>query len=146
MYMMNPYMWLARTPGVTLRTQTLPDPEMGRWIPATDTILLDDRLTQTERRCTLVHELVHRMRGDLPGLPDWMLEHQERECEKRAAKLLIPLGNLFDALLWCVDEHEDEVADHLWVDVATLRDRLRHLTDQERHDLIVRLKESRGYE
>lgn len=141
----DPYKWLARAPHVKLNITRLPDDLMGRWIPDASTIELDDRLTQTERRCTLVHELVHRLHKDLPTLPPELLEIQERQCEKRAAKLLIPLNQLLDALLWSHDEHEAEIADQLWVDIPTLRDRLRYLTDKERHYLISRLNSVREY-
>jgi hypothetical protein len=139
----DPYKWLARTP-LHLHFDTLPEHEMGRWIPGANAIVLDRGLSQAERRCTLVHELVHRMHGDDPDLPPDLLAAQERECEKRTAKLLIPLAKLLDALLWCHEEHEEELAEILWVDVPTLRDRIRHLTEKERGFMLRRLAQSRN--
>lgn len=136
----DPYAWLARSPNVKLRIQRLPDGEMGRWIPGASTIVIDDRLTQAERRCTVMHELVHRLHEDLPDLPEHLLKQQERACEMRTAQFLIDLDDLLDALLWCYSEHEDELADHLWVDVSTLQDRIRYLTTAEKTYLLGKVR------
>lgn len=140
---LNPYDWLARSPMVQLHITRLPDDEMGCWDPDQDVIFLDDRLTQVERRCTLVHEMVHRLHGDEPDLPPALHRLQEEACKAQAARMLITLQDLTDALLWCVSEHEEEVAEQLWVDVDTLRDRLKHLTTAERAYLLDRIREAR---
>lgn len=136
----DPEAWLARAPHLTIATAPLPDGEMGRWIPSTQTILLSPDLTATERRCTLVHELVHRLHKDDPNAGPFLRERQERECRKRSAKLLIRLNDLLQALVWTCTEHEEELACHLDVDVSTLRDRLEFLTDEDRYYLIRRLR------
>ncbi len=50
--------------------------------------------------------------------------------ERITGAALIPLDDLIDALLWSQDENE--LAEQLHVDVATVRDRLRDLSDAER--------------
>ena len=72
-------------------------------------IWMDTRLTQAERRTALAHELVHIEHGH-EGCQDARTEvwvHQE------AARWLIPLESLVDALLWA--RNEGEIADELWV-------------------------------
>lgn len=139
----DPYEWLAKSPQVTLEITRLPDDEMGCWVPELDRILLDDRLSQTERRCTLVHEMVHRLHGDDPDLPPDLAHIQEEACKAQAARLLIPMPALVDAVLWSWEQREDEMAEQLWVDVDTLRDRVKHLTYDERKFLLNKIRDAR---
>ena len=105
-------------------TEALPASVLG----ATDgrRIWMTPRQLQAERRCTLTHELIHVERGhtgcQAPAV--------ELEVRIEAARRLIPLEPLIDACLWARDP--DELADELWVDRATLDDRLAHLTGDER--------------
>lgn len=55
-----------------------------------------------------------------------------------AARRLIGLRQLGEALAWSSDL--DEVAEELWVDVATVEARLAHLHPSERHYLRRRLQ------
>lgn len=141
--MIDPYEWLARSPHVTFEITRLPDDEMGCWIPEHDTILLDDRLNQVERRCTLVHEMVHRLHDDDPDLPPPLAHLQEEACRAQAARMLIPMPALLDAFLWSWAQREEEMAEQLWVDVGTLRDRMKHLTADERKFLLDELRNAR---
>lgn len=134
----DPYALLAGMPELTLEITRLPDDEMGRWVPDRKTILLDDRLSQAERRCTLVHEMVHHLNGDHPGLEPELEAAQERACHERAARLLIPIRALAEALVW--SEHADEIAEELWVDEATFWDRIDHLTVAEQAYLRERVQ------
>lgn len=63
-------------------------------------IWLDDRMTQTQRRCVIAHERVQC----------------ERPVDRIAASRLVELGQLVDALLWM--RHAAELVDELWVDAA----------------------------
>jgi hypothetical protein len=135
----DPYSLLAGMPHLTLEVTRLPDDEMGRWIPSRQTIVLDDRLDQAERRCTLVHEMVHHISGDILGLTPELVVMQERMCRERTARLLITITALADAMLW--SEHAAEIADQLWVDEPTLWDRLEHLTPEEHAFLSERLRQ-----
>lgn len=100
-------------------------------------IVLDRRLTQAERRCTLAHELEHVERGPVPVDP--LLAAREEEAIDRAvARRLITIRHLGEALAWSRDLHE--AADELWVDVPTLKARLRGLHPAERAYLRKRLE------
>lgn len=101
------------------------------------TISLRRGLTQVERRCTLTHELEHVERG--PAVVGYA-EVEERAVNAAAARRLIPFERLVDAMVWSGNEWE--LADELWVDVGTVRDRLVNLTEQESRELMRRLDEA----
>lgn len=91
-------------------------------------VVLDLRLTQAERRCTIAHELEHL---DVPTPHDPILRARlEQQIDRRVARRLIPIRRLGDALAWA--HTLAEAADELWVDVATLETRLAHLHPAER--------------
>lgn len=83
-------------------------------------------LTQSERRSTLAHELVHLDRGPaVKGHED----REERVVSEEAARWLIPIEKLADGLVWAFDD--TELADLLWVDLDTVQTRLVTLTSAE---------------
>jgi Zn-dependent peptidase ImmA (M78 family) len=126
---MDPFALLRDFPEITLLIRRLQDGERGRWYPDEHVIVLDDRLSQAERRCVLMHELVHRTRGDV-HLPDNLMTlRQEKSCHESVARALIPFASLRAALQWGRDPQE--LADELWVDVKTLTVRLSALTPIE---------------
>lgn len=100
-------------------------------------IVLHRDMLQVERRCTIAHELEHVQRGPVPADP-WLAAREESAVEQAAARRLIGLEALGDALAWSLDEHE--VADVLWVDVDTLRVRMAHLHPSERAYLLGRVE------
>lgn len=88
-------------------------------------IWMDTRLAQAERRTALAHELVHIEHGH-EGCQDARTEawvHQE------AARWLIPLERLVDALLWA--RSEVEIAEELWVTPDLVAARFDGLTAAE---------------
>lgn len=93
-------------------------------------------LTQAERRCTLTHELVHRERGPVPSDPA-AAAAEERAVDHIAARRLITLPSLIDGLQWTRDPHQ--LAEHLWVDLPTLRARMSGLDPIEVSELENRL-------
>lgn len=99
---------------------------LGRVDYSTATITLHPRLLQTERRSTLTHELVHLERG--PGVCGHEAR-EERAVEVEAARRLIDLAQLVDAVKWTDDVHE--LAFELWVDPDTVRIRLRSMPEHE---------------
>lgn len=110
---------------------TLLDGADGRYYATVDRILMDRRLdTQVERRSVLAHELGHAVRGDLPCADNVSQIRQECAVDQWAARRLIELDALLDALRWSDDR--DEVAECLWVTVELLDVRLRHLHPSER--------------
>ena len=108
----------------------LPPGERGRWYPDLRVIFISDQLSQAERRCTLTHELVHRMRDDLHLDDDLLQNRIERSCHQQAARMLISLDDLAAAFLW--SEEPWDVADRLWVDMETLHARMDALHPAER--------------
>lgn len=116
------------------------DGALGWFYLDRDEIVMDDRQTQVQRRSTLAHELVHAERRDEPCgslILDW---RQELAVSQLAARRLIPIRALGEALAWAADV--DEAADELWVDADTLRVRLAHLHPAERAYLKRRLEET----
>lgn len=97
------------------------------------TITLDARLGRRDERCVLSHELVHAERGPFPR---WLRPREERLVSSIAARRLIPLDALGEALAWSLDAHI--VADELDVDLPTLHARLAALGPAERAYLTER--------
>lgn len=120
----------------TLQQTVLPSGVHGLTDWLTGTVSIELGLTQAERRCTLAHELVHIERGPVPRDP-WLAAREESQVEREAARRLVGVYELGEALAWswC----PQEVADELWVDTATLRARLNTLTADERAYLNARL-------
>ena len=110
-------------------TTRLPDHLYGCYDKHTDTIWIDDRLTPAERRCTLEHEHIHAARGDEP-LPDPVMnERQELRVHREAARRLVSVDQLADAIKWATDARE--LAANLEVDLPTLQARLDQLNEHE---------------
>ena len=97
-------------------------------------IVLHPGLTAVEARCVLAHEIVHAERGPSP---EWASSREERIADMEAARRLIPLDELADALVW--SHHPGELAELLGVDRPTLLARLEGLTELERGLVLDRL-------
>lgn len=140
----SPWAHVHRLPDVLVVLDDLEHAD-AYWEPDERVILLDRRLGQAERRCRLAHELAHLEAGDelCAHGPDAhrLGGRQERRADALAARRLIPLDDLADALAWAL--HVGEVAEHLHVDGRTVRARLRSLTDAEK-DYIERRIAARG--
>ena len=92
-------------------------------------IWIDPHQTQVQRRCTLAHELAHIELGHTGGCTP----RDEADADALAARNLIPLQKLLDALRW--SEELEEVAEELAVDMPTLIARLDNLTEAERREI-----------
>ena len=130
--MSHPWRTLRSLPTEIIWTS---DPELlgGRkaaWYPALDVITMSPHLTQVERRCSLAHELGHRHAADHPTGRDDYDATQEAAADQWAARFLIPLDALADALRWATCP--DEAADELWVTRHTLDVRLATLDTTEK--------------
>lgn len=130
---MNPWRVLRSIPDLTLVRAPMRD--RGRYYDEHRAIVLDPRLSSAEARSTLMHELIHAERGDQPCATILLEARQETRVDREAARRLISLEALAEALLWACDDVE--LADELWVDVATVRARREGLTPAE-HDIIER--------
>lgn len=104
-------------------------------------IILDKRLLQAERRCTLAHELEHVARGPAPADPV-LAAREEVAIDRAVARRLIPVRSLGDAL--ALSRDLGEFADELWVDVPTLRSGLDDLYPSERAYLLRRTEHHRA--
>lgn len=118
--MLHPWRELRRLTHVRLHFLDLPEDVLGFTDHESQTIYIATGLLQRQRRAVLQHELTHLRDPDA----------SEAAVEVETARTMIPLDALVDALLWSQDE--DELAEQLWTDVATVRDRLRTLTPAER--------------
>lgn len=126
----NPWRHAGRL-NVKILLRALPHQMLGYWHFPSRTILLHPRLTQTERRCVLAHELAHVERGDHGRCAsDWHQSKQEAEVHEVAARRLIRIEQLALALLLHDNLHDQ--AEELWVTPHTLRVRLECLTAAER--------------
>lgn len=124
--------------GLRIIVRDLPDALWAAWHAPSRTILVDRRLTQAERRVALAHELVHVERRDTCR----QTERVELDVHLTAARRLIRLDDLADALVWT--RQLRELADELWVDDTTLRQRLDSLTAEEVAWLRRRLNDIEG--
>lgn len=103
---------------------------LGTWCERSRRMVLHPDQNQAERRCTAAHELLHAERGDTTC--DW-------RTHRDAARLLVDLRALGDALVVYGEEDLTRVAEELWVDLDTLSARLQYLHPSERGYLRRRL-------
>ncbi|MBN8883005.1 MAG: ImmA/IrrE family metallo-endopeptidase [Salana multivorans] len=135
--MTNPWRRLRELAHITLHWTLLPADRLGE-SDGDCTIWMDKRQRQVQRRCTLMHEIIHLERGDVDGCAD----RGEVDVEREAARRLIPIEDLLDKVRWTHDLAE--LADELWVDEDMLHARLDGLSARERM-LLVALWESGEY-
>lgn len=125
--------WGEIPPGWSVDLVAMPVRGMCRWNRRT--ILLDIRLSRVEERCTLTHELIHAERGPFPR---WLTTREEGIVDAKAARRLIPLDALGEALAWSL--HPSVAAEELDVDPPTLEALLRDLAAAEVEALRQRLE------
>lgn len=126
--------------GVHIVFDDLDDDCLGHWDSTTRTITLARGLTQRQRRAVLAHECEHASNDDRPLLDAVLHARRERATDAVAARRLIPVARLVEALRWTGNERE--LADELWVDVHTVRVRLAGLTRAERRAVEEGLRRS----
>lgn len=120
----------------TLEWARLPRGILGLCDWETRIITLDSRLKQPERRCTVLHEVLHAKR-QIFHADAVLMAKEEAAIEKLVARALIPVDALGEALAWA--HNLDEAAGELWVDRTTLDARLGALHPAERAYLKARL-------
>lgn len=86
-------------------------------------------------RAVLGHEIVHAERGPFPR---WMRSREEEIVSREAARRLIPVRALGEAMAWSLNL--SELAEDLDVDRPTVEARLRGLHPSERAYLKRRLE------
>lgn len=127
-------------PRVDIIWQHLPDGVAGYWDGGSH-IFLDPRLTQAARRSTLAHELVHVER-DLIPTNAILVAREEAAVDEIAARRLITIDMLVDALRWCQRCGGAALADEVWTDQHALNVRLRTLTAAERTQIEAALADT----
>lgn len=125
--MYHPWREARRRPHLDIELVALPDDHRGCLSGNKVSINVDD--PQASRRSTLAHELVHDERRIFPH-NQVLRAREELTVERIAARRLIALEHLIDALVW--SRRTEEVADELWVDVPMLITLIQSLTDRER--------------
>ncbi len=133
----HPWRVLRRTPDLYVQwTDDLPADTLGAY-DGHGTVFLASGQLQTEARCTLTHEQVHAERGDV-GHCD---PKTERRVRREAARRLVPVRALAEALLFHGERDLPAVADELWVDLDTLTVRLDTMHPADRGYLTRRLQD-----
>lgn len=122
--MFDPWGALRRLTHIHISFVRMPDGVPGR-TDGIRIIWLDKRLQQDERRCALVHELVHLERGHV-GCQEPAVERQVRI---ETARRLIPIDDLCQHAAWANSIYE--LAQDLWVTPEVATDRLQSLTPTE---------------
>jgi Zn-dependent peptidase ImmA (M78 family) len=130
--MYHPWRALRDHPDIDVEWTPLPDGILALTDGRTR-IWIDPRQHQAKRRCTLAHELAHIELGHTGGCT----HREDRAADQIAARRLIPLDRLADALTWA--RSLEEAAEELWVDVAMLRARLDGLHPPEERYLTARI-------
>lgn len=100
------------------------DGTMGYCDTDTRTIVINTQLTARQRRSTIVHEIIHALRGDTDDNPE-----AEAIVARLTALDLVPLVALVDALSQSTNVMD--VLDMLEVDAGVLRSRFRNLSEDE---------------
>lgn len=131
---LNPWRVLRALPLVELVWHD--DGPMGETDHVDQTISLRRGMTWEERRCTVLHECLHILRGPVPrGLSAKDEEAVRRETAQRMIPDIRPVG---DAIAWALSE--EEAAEELGVDTDVLSYRLKHMSPMERAWLNHRLQ------
>lgn len=114
---MNALLDLARKYDVKVVRSALPGNVLGCWLPHQHTIHIDSRLTPTEQRTVLAHELGHVHHGHLcSSMPAIKADDaNERQADTFAARLLIDPREYAHHERINPDRHE--IADELGVTV-----------------------------
>lgn len=87
---------IAEQHGITITTQNLPAPLCGYYRDDTQTIVLHDKLNDTQYKCTLAHELIHAQHHDTPTANMYHARNEQR-TRTLTALLLISLEDYMTA-------------------------------------------------
>lgn len=136
----SPWRELRRYPDVVVHRAELDGPH-AVWCPRERVIVIDARLTRVQARCALAHELEHIASGDRAVRGTGGARYtarQERRADEAAARRLISLDDLADALSWALGSDELgealHVTDHMaFVRCATLTGDEKALIEDRLH-------------
>lgn len=83
--------WVDDHCDVAVASAMLPEGYDGYYDDTEQSILIDWRLTYAQKRCALVHELVHWVHGD-PCCDGWLRAKCERRTRRETAGILVDLA------------------------------------------------------
>lgn len=135
----SPWEELAGMPDVTLEWHKLAN-RLGEYVHAERKIRLDPRLPRRQQRAVLCHELRHAAAGHWLTACSRVNLRQEHEANNNAARLLIDVHDLGDALV-LHHQHLSATAVELRVSDALLQVRLENLHPSEIHFLRRRFED-----
>jgi len=131
--MIHPWRRLRALTDVTLLWHD--DGPMGETDFEAGTISIRRGLTWEERRCTVLHEVLHVERGPVPG---GLADREELRVQKETARLMLPsVKAIGDAYAWAQGDDEGAAAE-LGVDVDVLRTRMRYMTHPTERGYLAR--------
>lgn len=117
-----------------LTWRPLPARRLGEYHRDSGLIVLDPAMPRRQARSVLCHELRHHEFGDVGTACVADNRKQEVRADKQAARLLIDIRDLAEAIV-THDHHQGAVAVDLRVSAVMLATRLRHLHPSEVHFL-----------
>ena len=133
----SPWADLAARPDLTLVWQPMVG-RVGEYVHALRLIRLDPRMPRRQARAVLAHELRHADAADTLTQCAHVNLRQEQRADRTAARLLIDVHQLADAMV-LHDRRHSAVAVELHVSDRLLGVRLDHLHPSERAFLTRRL-------
>ncbi len=136
----SPWEELASLPHIELRHEHIGFGRLGEYIHHQSLIRLEPSMPRRQARAVLCHELQHVRYADVNTFCDSINRWQEMRADAGAARLLIDIHDLADALL-IHDQNIPAAAQSLRVSVHCLEVRLRRLHPTERHLLTRHLQQ-----
>lgn len=114
----------------------LPEDMYGYTDHEAQIITLAEGMSFEERRCTVLHEVLHAHRGPVA---EHRVMAEELAVDRAAARLLLPsMKDVADCLVWAHGDYE-AASSELWVDPLFLEVRLSSLWVREHEYLTRRL-------
>jgi hypothetical protein len=137
--MIHPWRRLRALTDVTLLWHD--DGPMGETDFEANTISIRRGMTYEERRCTVLHEVLHVERGPVTM---GMVGREELLVQKETARLMLPsVKAIGDAYAWAQGDDEGAAAE-LGVDVEVLRTRMKYMTHPTERGYLARRFEEDG--
>ena len=116
----------ADTLNVTIGSALLPEGMTGFYDEATRTILIDRQLIYCQKRCTLVHELIHWQHADTTRAGVYGSRSENRTRRETALKLVNPLEYQMAEAMYEGDPYQ--IACELDVTIQIIQD-YQHILD-----------------
>ena len=121
----------ADTLNVTIGSALLPEGMTGFYDEATRTILIDRQLIYCQKRCTLVHELIHWQHADATRNGIYGARLERRTRRETALKLVNPLEYQTAEAMYEGDPYQ--IACELDVTIQIIQDYQRILDSSHMH-------------